>query len=143
MYCHWRPSYSEWVVGIPLTGLTLPHLCACPKTQAKDHDFQRHMSWSFLCVQRVELRWEVIVHFVDIDKIDDHHCLSFLFIIIVVWAWTEWFVSLWGQHNLSDVLTCYHLKTLYIATCTIKCTWLTDWLVFNANFNSISAIFGI
>ena len=36
------------------------------------------MSWSF-CVQ---LRWEVIVHFVDIGGIDDHHCLNFLFIIV-------------------------------------------------------------
>jgi hypothetical protein len=28
--------------GIPLTGLTPPHVCACPR-----HGF--HMSWSFLC----------------------------------------------------------------------------------------------
>ena len=33
------------------------------------------MSWSF-CVQ---LKWEVIVRFVDIGEIDDHHCLNFLF----------------------------------------------------------------
>jgi hypothetical protein len=30
MFCHWRSSYQEGV-GIPLTGLTLPHLCASPK----------------------------------------------------------------------------------------------------------------
>ena len=35
------------------------------------------MSSSF-CVQ---LRWEVIVRFVDTGGMDDHHCLSFLFII--------------------------------------------------------------
>jgi hypothetical protein len=26
-----RCSYQEGKVGIPLTGLTLPHFCACPK----------------------------------------------------------------------------------------------------------------
>ena len=35
----------------------------------------------FLCVQWVQLRWEVIVHFIDIGGIDDHHCLKILFII--------------------------------------------------------------
>ena len=29
----------------------------------------------------VQLRWEVIIHFVDNGGIDDHHCLNFLFII--------------------------------------------------------------
>ena len=38
---------------------------------------QRYMSSSFF----VQLRWEVIVRFVDIGGMDDHHCLSFLFII--------------------------------------------------------------
>jgi hypothetical protein len=28
-----------------------------------------------------ELRREVVIHFVDIGGIDDHHCLNFLFII--------------------------------------------------------------
>ena len=34
------------------------------------------------CVQWVQLRWEVTVHFVDIGEIIDHHCLNFLFIIL-------------------------------------------------------------
>jgi len=29
--CSWRSKYQEGV-GIPLTGLTLPHFCACPKS---------------------------------------------------------------------------------------------------------------
>jgi hypothetical protein len=33
------------------------------------------------CVQWLQLRWKVIVGFVDIGGIDDHHCLNFLFII--------------------------------------------------------------
>jgi hypothetical protein len=28
----WWSSYQEGRVGIPLTSLTLPHFCACPKT---------------------------------------------------------------------------------------------------------------
>jgi len=35
------------------------------------------------CVQWVQLRWEVIVRFVDNSGIDDHHCLNFLFIMMV------------------------------------------------------------
>ena len=38
--------------------------------------FQRHMLWSF-CVQWVQLRREVIVRFVDIGGIVDHHRLTF------------------------------------------------------------------
>ena len=30
-----------------------------------------------------ELRWEAIFCFVNIDRIVDHHCLNFLFIIII------------------------------------------------------------
>ena len=29
-----------------------------------------------------DLRWDVIVPFVDIGGIEDHHCLNFLFIIV-------------------------------------------------------------
>ena len=28
LYCYWRSNYQEWWVGIPLTCLTPPHLCA-------------------------------------------------------------------------------------------------------------------
>jgi hypothetical protein len=38
----------------------------------QDMDFQRQSPWSF-CVQWDQLRWEVIVRFVDIGGIDDHH----------------------------------------------------------------------
>jgi hypothetical protein len=39
-----------------------------------------------LCVQWVQLRWEVIVCLVDIGGIDDHHCLNFLFINLkLIW----------------------------------------------------------
>ena len=39
---------SKFKIGIPLTGLTLPHLCACLK----------HLrSWSFLCSESKGERW--------------------------------------------------------------------------------------
>jgi len=41
--------------------------------------FQRYMSWSLLYL--VILRWEVVVCFVDINGIVDHHDLSFIYII--------------------------------------------------------------
>ena len=59
----------------PLTSFTLPHFCVFPKLGL---DFQRHMPWSFFVFR--ELRWEVIVRFVDIGGLVDHHCLNFLFI---------------------------------------------------------------
>jgi hypothetical protein len=31
LYCRSRSNYQEGMVGIPLTDLTSPHLCACPK----------------------------------------------------------------------------------------------------------------
>jgi hypothetical protein len=37
---------------------------------------------SLFCVQWVQLKWEVIVRFIDIGGIDNCHCLNFLFIII-------------------------------------------------------------
>ena len=68
MYCHWRSSYREGGVGIPLTGWTC-------------HMFQpRTLISNVIChvlfgVQWVQLRWEVIVCFVDIGGIDDHKLL--------------------------------------------------------------------
>ena len=41
----------------------------------QDLDFQLHMSWSF-CVHQVQLKGEVVVSFVDIGGIVDHHCLE-------------------------------------------------------------------
>ena len=72
MYCRWRTNYQE-KIGISLTGLTLQHLCACPKS-----DFQHHMSWSISRFN--DLMREVIVRFVDIDEIVDH---NFLFITLI------------------------------------------------------------
>ena len=32
LYCRSRSNYQEGMVGIPLTDLTSPHFCACPKS---------------------------------------------------------------------------------------------------------------
>jgi hypothetical protein len=42
-------------------------------------------------IPKNELRWEVIVHFVDIDGIVDHHCLYFL---LFCWHWWNCWSSL-------------------------------------------------
>jgi hypothetical protein len=49
----------------------------------QDLDFQLHMSRCFFCFFYMfnDLKWEVIVRFVDIGGIVDHQCLNFLFIL--------------------------------------------------------------
>ena len=73
--------YQERRDGIPLTGLTPPHICACPKTGP---GFSTPYVMVFFFWVFSELTWEVIVRFVDIGGIVDHYCLNFLFIILKV-----------------------------------------------------------
>jgi len=63
---------------IPLTGLTPPYLCAFPK-QGSGYP----TSYVVIFYLFNDLRWEVIVRFVDNGGIVDHHCLNFLFIMYV------------------------------------------------------------
>ena len=63
-------------LGIPLTGLTPPHFCGCPNP---GYGFPTPYV-VFFYVQWFEVRG-VVVCFVDIDGIVDHHCLTLLFII--------------------------------------------------------------
>jgi hypothetical protein len=44
-------------------------------------DLQRHILWYFVVIN---VLWEVIVRFVDIDGIVDHYCLHFLFIMEIL-----------------------------------------------------------
>ena len=77
LYCHWRLSYQEGRprFGIPLTCLTLPHFCACPKPGP---GFPTSYVMVFFVLS--ELRWEAIVCVVDIGGIGDHRCFYFLLI---------------------------------------------------------------
>ena len=75
MYCHWRSSYQEG--GGPINQVNL-HTFLC---LSKARTWISNIIYSGLfCAQCVQIRWEVIVHFVDIGGIDDYHCLSFPFI---------------------------------------------------------------
>ena len=69
-----RSSYQDGRVGIPLTGLTVPHFYAylkpVPGFSTSTHD---------LFFVYSGLMWEMIVHFVDIDGIVYIHSLDFLF----------------------------------------------------------------
>ena len=62
--------------GMPLTGLTLPHFFSSPMPGS---EFPRPYAMFFFSSLN-GLRSEVIVRFVDIGGIVDHHCLNVLFI---------------------------------------------------------------
>jgi hypothetical protein len=59
-----QSSYQKWRVGIPLTGLSQPHCCTCPKSGPG-----LPISWYLLCsVSSVKMRSDtVIVRFVDVS----------------------------------------------------------------------------
>jgi hypothetical protein len=77
MYCRWRSTYQEGRVGIPITGLTPPPFCACPKLGP---GFQRHMSWFlFLCVCEGG-RW-LFVWLIMVELYTINHCLNVLFMV--------------------------------------------------------------
>ena len=79
---------------------------------SQDLDFKCHMSWSFfLC--SLSSGWKVIVPFVDIGGIDDHHCLNFLFIIL----FGDQYVDRVKHHYLK--LTSYFLRELKINIWTV------------------------
>jgi hypothetical protein len=50
-------------------------ICAClyVHVPSLELDFQRHMPWSFFLMLN-KLKWYMIVRFVDIGGIVDHHC---------------------------------------------------------------------
>jgi hypothetical protein len=69
-------------VEIRLDGSTLPHFCACPKPGPG-----LPTSYVVVFVVLNDLRWEVIIHFVDIGGIADHHCLNFHFMRHINLLW--------------------------------------------------------
>jgi len=62
-------------IGIPFTGLTLSQFYACPKPWP---GFLKPHVLVFFMFNG--LRQEVVVRFIDIGVIVDHHCLNFLVI---------------------------------------------------------------
>jgi len=61
------------MVGIPVTGLILPHLYTCPKP---DPVYQRH-NYVMIFFMFDDLRWEMIVRFVDICRIVEYPILTY------------------------------------------------------------------
>ena len=67
LYCRLKSNYQRVGVDIQLTGLTPPHVSACPYPAPGYVVFI-----VFSC-----LRWEVVFCCVDIHGIVYHHCLNF------------------------------------------------------------------
>ena len=76
IYFRLKSNYQEGMVKILITGLTPPHFCTYSKTGPW---FPTSYVLAFFVFSA--LRWEVIVRFIDIGGIDDHHCLNFLFVM--------------------------------------------------------------
>ena len=73
LYCSWRLDYQWGWVRTPLTGLTPPYVWACPKPGPGCP-----MPYVIVFTVFNGLRWEVVVHFVDIGA---WNCWPSLFIL--------------------------------------------------------------
>jgi len=81
--------YLEKQYKIPLTGLNRSHFCVCPKPGPR---FPTSYVVAFFCFH--DMRWEVIVCFVDIGG---HHCINLFFI----------------NRIQLPVYICYYISTFY------------------------------
>ena len=83
-YFNLNPSHINTYggrIGITLTNLTPPHCCACSKLVTG-----YPMSYVFFVFS--ELMWEMVVRFVDIGGIVDHHSSNVLFINLNCWIFS-------------------------------------------------------
>ena len=83
--CLWRSNCQERRVVIPLPGITMPHICSCPKPGPGFPTSYNYLGLFFLSV--LWNRRELIVRFGDIGGIVDLHWLNFFFIIFVTEDW--------------------------------------------------------
>jgi hypothetical protein len=100
---------------IPLNDLTPPPFCACPKPGP---GFTTAYVMVFFVFS--ELRWVVIVHFVDIVGIVNHHCLNFIFIKSFPFKFQKhWLIRLYNKLPLLMyfVLVWGLLVTLWSKSC--------------------------
>ena len=112
MHCNRGSSYQEERVGIPLTSLTLPHVCACPK-----QGLRFPLLYVVVFFVFIELR-EVMVCFVDIGEFVDHNSLNFLFIIYILFV------------NIPKISKSF-LCSSAISNCDIDCSLCTfSWCIF-------------
>ena len=102
MYCRWKISYQKRSVGIPLTDLTLPHLCACPNPGT---GFPSSYVVVFWCSVSL-FQMKVIVCFVGIVY---HHCLEVIVRSVAIG------VNCWPSLFRGDCsLCCYWCELLTI-----------------------------
>jgi len=78
-------SLEKEVIGISLTNLTLPHFCACAKPGSRCP-----MLYLVVMLMFNELRWEVIVHFVDISGIVEVRGERWLVILLILMELLRW-----------------------------------------------------
>ena len=152
VYCRWRFSYQEGRVGIPLTGLTPPHLCYSPKTgpgfPTLDvvifvyvfSEFIWNERWSFCwywwncwsSLFKLSLFcwywwncWPLLFKrsFVDIAGIVDHYCLNFL---LFCWYWWNYWPSLLKLSFVLLILV--ELLTITVLNFLLLCWyWWNCW----------------
>ena len=85
-------------------------------------DFKRHTSWSFDFMLK-DLRWEVIVRFVDIDEMVDHHCLQFR---LFSWYWFNRWPSLFKLSFVLLILMKCLTITVYSFVCFVDIGRIVD-----------------
>jgi hypothetical protein len=94
--------------GIPLTGLTLPHVCACPK---KGPGFQTSYVVVFFCIQWVQLRWEWLFVLRERE-----------YILIQLWT-SSIFSPLLSYSKLSSLITIYLIGALWLYFLSVFIMW--------------------
>jgi hypothetical protein len=85
-----REGDFSWYRVIPSPGLVSPGCCWDPVFIPPQTRTWFLMSYVVVFFMFNKLRWEVIVHIVDIGGIAEHHFLNFLFIII----WLPWYICI-------------------------------------------------
>ena len=126
MFCCWRSIYQEGRVGMLLTSLNQPPFCACPKPGLPK------LYVMFLLCSMSSVEWWVIVCFVDISGINDHHFYQYnwylLFNASKMTSYPMWWPHLKTRpYNLCDDLIPRHDLITYVMTSLQDVTFKLMW----------------
>ena len=81
LYCHWRSNYQQAKGWCPIKRFNSATFICMSKVWTWNPNVKRN--GHFLSIS---FRWEMVtVHFIDISRIVDYHCLNFLFILYMPW----------------------------------------------------------
>ena len=80
MYGRWGVTLSRRESYDPINWFSYTTLLYLSKART----WISNVTCGLFCIQEIRLRWEVVVRFVVFVGIDGHHCLNFLFIIIIL-----------------------------------------------------------